>query len=282
MNAMSLFLRALAAQLIVDFLPLPWSGRAGVFRRAPAAGSALVFALVLLFSAGQLDWTLVLFAASVAAAHLLVRRLIERAKAPAAAPAGAGGPGAAPGETSAADEMSAGRALLLAGAGALSAYVLATACFYLGFYGRFAQLQSPGWGLLQELAAPLRSRLVLAAAIGYAFSLGAGGVVVGRLLAGLQREISLQEGAPGAAAEQREAGIRHAGRLIGFFEAFIVTTLVVFDQWGAIGFIIAAKAIGRFRQMEHRTFAEYFLIGTLANVSMAVLGGLLAKAALAW
>jgi len=278
MNAMTLFLRALAAQLVVDFLPLPWSGRAGVFRRAPAAGSALVFALVLLFSAGQLDWTLVLFAASVAAAHLLVRRLIERATAPAAAAAGAGGQGIAP----AAAEPSAGRALLLAGAGALSAYVLATACFYLGFYGRFAQLQSPGWGLLQELAAPLRSRLVLAAAIGYAFSLGAGGVVVGRLLAGLQREISLQEGAPGAAAEQREAGIRHAGRLIGFFEAFIVTTLVVFDQWGAIGFIIAAKAIGRFRQMEHRTFAEYFLIGTLANVSMAVLGGLLAKAALAW
>ena len=48
----------------------------------------------------------------------------------------------------------------------------------------------------------------------------------------------------------------------------------------AIGFVIAAKTIARFRLLDDRDFAEYYLLGTLASVGVAVLTGLVARAAL--
>ena len=48
----------------------------------------------------------------------------------------------------------------------------------------------------------------------------------------------------------------------------------------AIGFVIAAKTIARFRLLDDRDFAEYYLLGTLGSVSVAILTGLLARAAL--
>ena len=48
----------------------------------------------------------------------------------------------------------------------------------------------------------------------------------------------------------------------------------------AIGFVIAAKTIARFRLLDDRDFAEYYLLGTLASVGVAVLTGIVARAAL--
>ncbi|HUS57351.1 MAG TPA: hypothetical protein VM141_01755, partial [Planctomycetota bacterium] len=127
---------------------------------------------------------------------------------------------------------------------------------------------------------------VYAFGIAYSFSMGLGSLLVGRLLAGLQRDLSREQAQARETGEikleQVEQGIRHAGRLIGFFEAFIVTTLVALGQWQALGFIIAAKAIGRMKQMEERKFAEYFLIGTLANVSVSIIGGIAARIISGW
>jgi hypothetical protein len=44
-------------------------------------------------------------------------------------------------------------------------------------------------------------------------------------------------------------------------------------QYGALGLIVAAKALARFRGLEDRDFAEYFLIGTLASLLHAVAVG---------
>ena len=41
-----------------------------------------------------------------------------------------------------------------------------------------------------------------------------------------------------------------------------------------MGWIIAAKALARFKALEDREFAEYFLIGTLASFLLAVLAGI--------
>ena len=38
----------------------------------------------------------------------------------------------------------------------------------------------------------------------------------------------------------------------------------------AVGFVIAAKTIARFKQLDDRGFAEYYLLGTLASVAVAV------------
>jgi hypothetical protein len=41
-----------------------------------------------------------------------------------------------------------------------------------------------------------------------------------------------------------------------------------------VGWIIAAKSLARFKQLEDREFAEYFLVGTLASFLLALLVGL--------
>lgn len=63
------------------------------------------------------------------------------------------------------------------------------------------------------------------------------------------------------------------GRAIGVLERALALTLVLLDQYGALGLVIAAKALARFKAMEDRDFAEYFLVGTLASLLLALLAG---------
>jgi hypothetical protein len=70
------------------------------------------------------------------------------------------------------------------------------------------------------------------------------------------------------------------GRAIGVLERALVLTLVLLNQYGALGLVIAAKSVARFKAMEDREFAEYFLVGTLASLLLAVAGGLAVQAAL--
>jgi hypothetical protein len=48
-----------------------------------------------------------------------------------------------------------------------------------------------------------------------------------------------------------------------------------------IGLVVAAKTLARFKQLDDREFAEYYLLGTLASVTIAVATSLIAQAALA-
>jgi len=71
------------------------------------------------------------------------------------------------------------------------------------------------------------------------------------------------------------------GRAIGVLERAMALTLVLLGQYGALGLVVAAKSLARFKNLEDREFAEYFLVGTLASLMLALLGGLAVKAALA-
>lgn len=68
------------------------------------------------------------------------------------------------------------------------------------------------------------------------------------------------------------------GRAIGVLERAIALTLVLLGQYGALGLVVAAKSLARFKALEDRDFAEYFLIGTLASLLIAVLGGVAIRA----
>jgi hypothetical protein len=48
---------------------------------------------------------------------------------------------------------------------------------------------------------------------------------------------------------------------------------VLLGEYSAVGWIIAAKSLARFKALEDREFAEYFLVGTLASFLLAVLAG---------
>ena len=67
---------------------------------------------------------------------------------------------------------------------------------------------------------------------------------------------------------------RSRGRTIGILERVILLTLVIVGQWGALGFVIAAKSIARFKDLDKRDFSERYLIGTLASVLVAIASGL--------
>jgi hypothetical protein len=70
------------------------------------------------------------------------------------------------------------------------------------------------------------------------------------------------------------------GATIGVLERLLIVVFVVISAEAAVGFVIAAKTIARFRLLDDRDFAEYYLLGTLGSVSVAIFTGLLAKAAL--
>ncbi|OLB09222.1 MAG: hypothetical protein AUH06_00200 [Gemmatimonadetes bacterium 13_2_20CM_69_27] len=76
--------------------------------------------------------------------------------------------------------------------------------------------------------------------------------------------------------EDRTAGAIEIsrGRAIGALERALALTLVLLGQYAAVGWIIAAKSLARFKALEDREFAEYFLIGTLASFLLALLGGI--------
>jgi hypothetical protein len=70
------------------------------------------------------------------------------------------------------------------------------------------------------------------------------------------------------------------GATIGVLERLLIVTLLLVGADAAIGFVIAAKTIARFRLLDDRDFAEYYLLGTLASVSVAIVTALAARAVL--
>ena len=64
------------------------------------------------------------------------------------------------------------------------------------------------------------------------------------------------------------------GKWIGILERILLLTLVLHDAWGAIGFVLAAKSVARFKELDDRRFGEYYLVGTLTSVLVAVASGL--------
>ncbi|MEA4883932.1 MAG: hypothetical protein VB144_09835 [Clostridia bacterium] len=69
-----------------------------------------------------------------------------------------------------------------------------------------------------------------------------------------------------------------AGRVIGMLERWIMATFIVLGQYGAIGLTLTAKSIARFSKIEKDpAFAEYYLLGTLFSMVIALLVGLLLK-----
>ncbi len=70
------------------------------------------------------------------------------------------------------------------------------------------------------------------------------------------------------------------GEAIGVLERLLLVALVLLGEVAAIGFVVAAKTLARFKQLDEREFAEYYLLGTLASVTVALLSGAIAASVL--
>lgn len=73
---------------------------------------------------------------------------------------------------------------------------------------------------------------------------------------------------------------RQAGRYIGMLERALILSLTLANAFTSIAFVLTAKSIARYKELESRDFAEYYLAGTLLSTLLAILGGLLLSSAL--
>lgn len=69
----------------------------------------------------------------------------------------------------------------------------------------------------------------------------------------------------------------NAGKVIGILERILTLTLILVNQYSAVGFLIAAKSILRYRSDETLK-SEYVLIGTLLSFGIAVMVGIVINA----
>lgn len=67
------------------------------------------------------------------------------------------------------------------------------------------------------------------------------------------------------------------GRTIGVLERLLLYALVLLEQWSALGFVVAAKSIARYRELESKHFADYYLVGTLTSLLVAIATGILVR-----
>jgi len=67
---------------------------------------------------------------------------------------------------------------------------------------------------------------------------------------------------------------------IAAFERLLIVAFVLLGNVLGVAVVVALRVAGRWRQLEDRGYVEYFLLATLASVSVAVASALLAAAAL--
>ncbi|HWC18435.1 MAG TPA: hypothetical protein VG498_15545 [Terriglobales bacterium] len=71
------------------------------------------------------------------------------------------------------------------------------------------------------------------------------------------------------------------GRWIGNLERALLLAIIADGSYPAIAFLIAAKGLIRSKELENRDFAEYFLVGTLASIAVALAAGILIRGIIA-
>ncbi|MGK7393893.1 MAG: DUF3307 domain-containing protein [Candidatus Cyclobacteriaceae bacterium M3_2C_046] len=80
--------------------------------------------------------------------------------------------------------------------------------------------------------------------------------------------------------EIEDEGLYEAGKRIGQLERTLILTFVLIGRYEAIGFLIAAKSVFRFSQIQsnkERKVGEYILIGTMFSFAISIIIGLLVK-----
>jgi hypothetical protein len=90
--------------------------------------------------------------------------------------------------------------------------------------------------------------------------------------------------APSGGGEDTPRGFASPARIgatIGVLERLLIVAFVLTNATAAIGFVVGAKTLARFKQLDDRDFAEYYLLGTLASVAIAFGSAVAADAALA-
>lgn len=78
----------------------------------------------------------------------------------------------------------------------------------------------------------------------------------------------------GARKTRRSKGARPPepalGRLIGTLERLLIAAGILLGSWEILVAVIALKTVGRFKDLDERIHAEYFLVGSLFSIAWAL------------
>jgi hypothetical protein len=119
----------------------------------------------------------------------------------------------------------------------------------------------------------LMQEKILLVTVVYVCVIFGGGYFIRELIAPLWKE------EPGEKSGEHDEVI-NAGLYIGWLERFLVLTALFLQSPGTVGFILAAKSIARYPELKSVRFAEYFLIGTLLSMTIAIGGAIVLLKAL--
>jgi hypothetical protein len=113
----------------------------------------------------------------------------------------------------------------------------------------------------------LRTGAVLFA--GYVLNARGGSMVV----------LKLQQRFPGVVPERKagEPDTYEMERVIGYLERFLMFTLVILNQWIALGIVVAVRGLRLGTGSEKETVNCYRIIGTLASILVAIATGILVR-----
>lgn len=117
--------------------------------------------------------------------------------------------------------------------------------------------------------------LILALVTAYAFVIDGGT----RIVRGVFNKFPvLYENVVRKLSRNRESGIEeNVGEWIGVLERLITLTFVLTGSFTALAFALTAKSIARFKELEDKEFAEYYLLGTSSSLLVALFAGMMIK-----
>ena len=90
-------------------------------------------------------------------------------------------------------------------------------------------------------------------------------------------KIFISKWTPDTEAGDDMVSLESAGQYIGILERLIVFAFIITNEWQAVGFLLAAKSVFRFGNLQEakdRKLTEYILIGTLLSFGIAIITGM--------
>jgi hypothetical protein len=111
------------------------------------------------------------------------------------------------------------------------------------------------------------STKALAVVVVYVATVFSGGYVLRYMMKPLVRDLP-------RVGDETSEHLQNAGMYIGWLERTLILTAVIMRSPATIGLVLTAKSIVRYQEMKSGRFAEYFLIGTLLSIVLAILGGI--------
>lgn len=140
----------------------------------------------------------------------------------------------------------------------------------LGVHGWYAEWEGRLPGGFGGITFPRHSASVLLTVAAYGFMVDGGSKIVRGVLDRFPLLMQKVSSAQNGSGENR-------GEWIGILERIITLTFVLTGSYTAVAFTLTAKSIARFKELDDRGFAEYYLLGTSTSVAVALIVGALIR-----